>query len=372
MVAKLREARTVRGWSQTRLIYEIERYSQRNGCRIASTPSLRVYVSEWENGRRRISTEYAAILRALLGITNAELFSVENPRDPSNEDLLRSVDTARRIGPGMLKALTSQTELLRSMDREIGAAGMTDQMQAHLARLQHILAFAVLADVRRPVASALAEAASMAGWQALDMGAPERAWRHYELAKAAAHEADNPLHLAHAMGEQAFVLADAGQPRLAVSLVQEARQSGGTRLSPRLISWLYATEAELHALSGHQDACRRNLDRAAATLPDDSETRDPDLPNVFLNDLHLARWRGHALAVLGDDSSIDQLHSALASADRTFVRAQAGLRCDVAQAYLIRGEPDLARAHLAEASLMANRTGSVRHRRRIVRLMALC
>src|SRR5258706_249985 len=82
-----------------------------------------------------------------------------------------------------------------------------------------------------------ATAATLAAWQALDVGAADRAWRHYELAKQAAREAERPRYLAHAMGEQAYVLSDAGQPELALQLVQEALAVRGDT-PPRLTAWL--------------------------------------------------------------------------------------------------------------------------------------
>lgn len=340
---------------------------------IAATASLRVYVSEWENGRRRISAEYATILRSVLGLTDEELLSASAPGDATDdgyEGLARRVDTARRIGRSMVEGLVRQTELLRTMDRQVGAPALVDQVASHLAHLKEILSFAVLPDARRPVATVLAGAASMAAWQALDAGAVERAWRHYELAKTAAREAGDHAHLVHAMGEQGYVLADAGKPALGAELVSEARCSMGSGLPPRLLAWLLAAEAELNALAGEPDECRRLLDRATTTLPAGSNARDNGLPNVFLNDWHLSRWRGHTLALLGDDRAITDLYAALEVADQTFVRAQAGLRCDLAQAHQARGEHDAARSHLREARSLANQTGSLRHRRRIEQLAA--
>ena len=90
--------------------------------------------------------------------------------------------------------------------------------------------------------------------------------------------------------------------------------------------------------------------------------------SIFLNGGHLARWRGNALALLGDDDALTSLYEALDSADPTFIRATSGLRCDLAQAHLARGEHDQAQEHLQQARLLANRTGSVRHRRRIEQL----
>jgi hypothetical protein len=59
-----------------------------------------------------------------------------------------------------------------------------------------------------PPAAVLADAAGLAGWQALDTGSPAEAWLRHESAKAAAREAGSPVHLAHAMGQQAYALLD--------------------------------------------------------------------------------------------------------------------------------------------------------------------
>ncbi|MDX3226079.1 XRE family transcriptional regulator [Streptomyces sp. ME19-01-6] len=334
-----------------------------------------MYVSEWENGKRSISERYAAILRGVLGVTDDELFGRRGQTEPlpvagGYDDLVNRIESARSVSLNMVQSFMEQTELLRTMDRQMGAAGLVDQMTGHLTRLEDALTFAVLPDARRPVARALAGAATLAAWQALDVGAVERAWRHYELGKRAAQEADEPMYLAHAMAEQAYVLCDAGRPQLAVELVRNARRDGGTRLSPRLQAWLYAAEAELCAHADMPDDCRRALDKADACIPSGESDRDPDMLSIFLNGGHLARWRGNALALVGDDEAVSSLYSALDLMDPTFVRAQSGVRCDLAQAHLARGEFDQARDQLRQAQMLASRTGSVRRRRRIEQLTA--
>jgi transcriptional regulator with XRE-family HTH domain len=369
----LRTVRNAREWSQERLVHEIERYARQHMLSIASTASLRVYVSEWENGRRPISERYAKILRALLGATDDELHGRHAAPAAAIEadgydELVNRIDAARGVSLTMVKTFMDQTELLRTVDRQMGAASLIDQMTGHLATLEDALTFAVLPETRRPVALALAGAATLAAWQALDVGAVERAWRHYELGKRAAKEADEPMYLAHAMAEQAYVLCDAGRPEVAVQLVRDAQREGGKMMSPRLQAWLYAAEAEICAKAGMPEECRRALDNAVNLLPRGEDARDPDMLSIFLNQGHLARWRGNVLALLGDDEAVGSLYVALDSADPTFVRATAGLRCDLAQAHLARSEYDQAHAHLREARLLANRTGSVRHRRRIEQL----
>jgi hypothetical protein len=355
------------------LVREIEQYARQHMLSIASTASLRVYVSEWENGKRSISGRYAKILRSLLGVTDDELYGrhmtpVVALQADGYDELVTRIDAARGVSLTMVETFMDQTELLRTVDRQMGAASLIDQMSGHLSTLEDALTFAVLPETRRPVARALAGAATLAAWQALDVGAVERAWRHYELGKRAAKEADEPMYLAHAMAEQAYVLCDAGRPAVAVQLVRDAQREGGKMMSPRLQAWLCAAEAEICAKAGMPEECRRALDKAMRLLPPGEEARDPDMLSIFLNRGHLDRWQGNVLALLGDDDAVDSLYDALGSVDPTFVRATAGLRCDLAQAHLARGEHDQAHEHLSQARLIANRTGSVRHRRRIEQL----
>ncbi|MFI0741379.1 XRE family transcriptional regulator [Streptomyces sp. NPDC021100] len=371
MTNGLRTARNSRGWSQERLVREIERYARQHGAVVASTASLRVYVSEWENGKRPITERYAKVLRALLGVTDGELLGRDRESSVTADgydELVNRIDAARAVSLTMVETFADQTELLRTMDRQMGSAGLVDEMTAHLARLEDALTFAALPETRRPVALALAGAATLAAWQALDSGAAERAWRDYELGKRAAREAEEPMYLAHATAEQAYVLCDAGRPAAAVRLVREAQRLGGTSMSPRLRSWLYAAEAEICARASLPDDCRRALDNAIRLLPPGQEARDPDMLSIFLNQDHLSRWRGNALALIGDDDAVSDLYSSLDAMDPTFIRASAGVHCDLAHAHLARQEYDQARDHLQHARLLANQTGSVRQRRRISQL----
>ncbi|MER8099913.1 XRE family transcriptional regulator [Kitasatospora sp. NPDC094016] len=352
----------------------MERYARQRLLGIASTASLRVYVSEWENSRRPIGPLYASILRALLGLTDRELLGSDTTGNQplavaGYDELVVRIDAAHSLSRGTVDIFMAQTELLRTVDRQMGAAALVDQMQAHLKALEESLTFAVLPTTREPIARALAGAATLAAWQALDIGATERAWRHYELGKRAATESREPMYVAHAMAEQAYVLSAAGKNDLAVQLVQEAHRIVGTKASPRLDAWLHAAEAELLAQAGQTEACRRSLDLAAAALPAGASDRDPDMSSIFLNDSHLARWRGNVLARLGDDAAMSDLYDALATMDATFTRATAGLHCDLAQAHLAREEQSEAVGHLRQARLLANRTGSARQRSRINQLV---
>ena len=122
----LRTVRNAREWSQERLVREIEKYARQHMLSIASTASLRVYVSEWENGKRPISERYAKILRALLGATDDELYGrhiapVAAIEADGYDELVNRIDAARGVSLTMVRTFMDQTELLRTVDRQMGA-----------------------------------------------------------------------------------------------------------------------------------------------------------------------------------------------------------------------------------------------------------
>jgi tetratricopeptide (TPR) repeat protein len=159
------------------------------------------------------------------------------------------------------------------------------------------------------------------------------------------------------------VLLDVNQVGDAVQLVTAAHAAGAGLVPAVLDAWLLAAEAEALAAGRDTRRARHALDRAAAVLPADSQLEE--LPYISLNEAHLPRWRGNALAKLGDAEATDDLYRALDEMDPTFIRARAGLECDLAQALVARGDRAEARKHVARARKLAQQTGSVRQRRRI-------
>ncbi len=137
--------------------------------------------------------------------------------------------------------------------------------------------------------------------------------------------------------------------------------------APRTLrSWLAAAHGEALAAHGDHTASLRAFDHAAELLPD--EPAD-DRPYVALDTVHLARWRGHALARFGHPDAITTLTNALNQLDPTFIRAQTALRVDLATAHAANGHKDEARTHTDHATRLAAQVGSARQRRRITTLV---
>ncbi|MEU5193594.1 hypothetical protein AB0G86_05950 [Streptomyces scabiei] len=255
---------------------------------------------------------------------------------------------------------------MRQLDRRFGAAQLLPGLQGQIDHMQSLLHFSASPGARTALAAALTEAATLAGWQALDLGNYRQSWRLHEIAKTAAREARAPALLAHATAQQAYVLLDLGRAREAVEQVEYARSEAGGWLPPLMDTWLYAAQAEAHAAADEDAACRTALDRADAARPRDPA--DPALPFLFLAGPHLDRWRGNCLATLGADEALQDLTAALDAMDG-FNRAEAGVRCDLAVVLQRRGELEEARRQASLAQELALVTHSERQRRRIERIL---
>ena len=131
-------------------------------------------------------------------------------------------------------------------------------------------------------------------------------------------------------------------------------------------AWLLAAEAEAASFAGDSTATTAAMDAAADEL---AAVGGDGLPFVFLDEVHLARWRGNCLARLGDAEAIDWLARALNDLDSSFTRARAALHCDLAIAYLVREELDAVDEHARQAGELADVTMSVRQRQRVDRLL---
>lgn len=373
MTTKLRAARHRAGLKQSQVIAELTARAAAAGVPIALPASLKTMLSQFENGRRSVNEPYRSLFRSVYGLTDDELFGTM-PIAPTElqseyDVFAERIANARAVGPDAADAFARQTDALRAADRHLGVAPLLDQMATHLATLESALSHAIVPSIRRPLAAVLADAAAIAAWQALDLGAINRAWSYHETARAAALEAQDVVLLTHAMAQQAMVLLEVGDVASARELVQVALTEAGTKVPDRFRAWLHAAQAEVCSVADDPSTCRRGFDIAQDLVPPGAEAVEPDMPFIILNSSHLARWRGNAFARLGDPEAIDHLYRALDGDGAITSRAKAGLHCDLAMAHLQRGERDSASEHASRARRFARSAGSVRQQRRIDNLM---
>jgi hypothetical protein len=408
--AKLRTALQERSWSYTRLIAEMRRVAARERVALPTTQSLVVMLSRWCNDHERPSEFYRSILSAALGRPPATLGFVDSPEPTrssappsrfvedgiaawgqllggddvngaalSTAELLSGASWRRswqepgadrmaksgKVGAELLDVLDAMTESYRRLDRQLGAASVFDDSTHHLQRIARLRDASMTIDHRRRLAAAAGEVASLAAWQALDLGRPGAAWSYYSLATRAAREAgDRELH-AYVVAETSYVLLFGGQVRQALSLIKRARHlARGT--SPRLRAWLAAAHAEASAIAGSAADTLRALDQAEVAFQQVEPGSGPRWLAYF-GRAHLVRWKGHCLVAVGQpETALAVLQEGLGSVDASFVRARAGALVDLATLHLRQGEIDATCDVLARAFRLARETQSTKNQRRII------
>lgn len=370
MATRLQEARATRGWSQGRLVHELVTRGAAAGVALPGPESLKSQISRWENGHVVPEAQYRRLLREVYGLDDRDLgFStvISESVNSAGEELRVRLARAARVDAATLRLLAAQTDALRQLDRVQGGALVLEQLRVHIRHLETLRNHSTTPDLRMGLSAGLSDASSLAGWQALDMGALDQAWQHFERAKDAGREAQSPSLGAFALAEQAFVLLDLGEIESATSQLDNAIDQCDRGTSPRLRAWLHATRAEMAAAGGNLDDCTRGLDLATGLLP--GGLADEETPFLLLDSAQLERWRGHCLALCGAPQALDVLQRSLHIRDLS-VRAEAGLRADMAEALNRVGDIGSLRSEAETARRAAERAGSVRQRRRLEALLA--
>jgi hypothetical protein len=410
--ANLRSALDERGWSYTRLIAEMRRVAAREQVTLPTTQSLVVMLSRWCNDHERPSQFYQSILSTALGRPRATLGFIDAPAPTrptapastfvedgiaawgqllggdavngaalSTAELLSGMPWRRpqqkpgahramvpgKVGAELLDALDALTENYRRLDRQLGAASVFDDSTHHLQRIARLKDASMTTKHRGRLAAAAGEVASLAAWQALDLGRPGAAWSYYSLATRAAREAgDRELH-AYVVAETSYVLLFGGQIREALSLIKRARHlARGT--SPRLRVWLAAAHAEASAIAGNAVDTLRALDQAEEAFQQVEPGSGPRWLAYF-DRAHLVRWKGHCLVAVGQpETALAVLQEGLDSVDASFVRARAGALVDLATLHLRQGEIDATCDTLARAFRLARETQSTKNQLRIIQV----
>jgi hypothetical protein len=365
--SKLRRARLAAGLTQGDVRAKLVRARRARGKMPPKDASLKRMYTAWEKGDV-LPTDWQDELCEVFELPPSVLgFVAVDPVPPPLPTLPDAFEVVR-IDAAVIELLEQQTDFYWIQDRILGAA-LIPQTEAHVRHLEKLLRNALPGGHLPGAAVALAEAAALAGWQALDAGDLQKAWDLHDVAKSAGRQGDNPAVLAHVTAQQAYALLDAGRPTDAVELVQHARSPAmSSRVPPRLRAWLAAAHAEFLAAAGDRTGTLRRLEEAASLLPDGDT--DPELPYLMLNEANLSRWRGHCLARLGDDEAVDDLMSALSGLKAlSSRRAESGLRVDLALALRKRGDVAASREQAAIAAELAGSTGSTRQRSRISQLL---
>jgi tetratricopeptide (TPR) repeat protein len=289
------------------------------------------------------------------------------PTDTGTE-LRARLAASRTVDNQLVRVFQEQIDLARIVDRRLGGVGLLAELRERIAQMQHFLRHALSSEARTGLAGVLVDACTLAGWLALDQGTTVKAWDLYDHARTAARESGSAALEAYACAGQSTILLDVGEHTAAVELTEHA-QTIAQGTAPRLmLAWLAGAHGEACAANGQHTKSLRAFDEAARLISDG--TNPGEVPFLVFDCVHLARWRGNALARLGDQEAVDVLSRALQHLDPSFTRAETAMRVDLAGTLHAAGEIEAAAMHADRALSLALQIGSARHRARLSRMTA--
>lgn len=363
----LRAARTARQWSQTRAAHEIAALAHERGIVVAAPVSLKTQLSRWENGHALPEAHYRTLLCELYASSEVELGLAESAHEPDSSqrsaELLRAdLAASSAVDEEVVVLLRDQLDTARRLDRRLGAVAAEDSVRAQLSHLERILLHAVRPRIRRQVAALVAGAATLAAQHSLDRSRPSEAWNDYDLARAAAREAESWPLLGYTLARQSSVLLGLGEFESALATIEQASGAVQVDAPGPLRAWFSAHRGHTLAVAGEPESARSAYRLAERQLREQPRRIDivyPEAGFLKFDGADLLRHRGHTRLVMQEDTAaIDDLEEALRSGDSS-TRQLGGTHADLARALGATGRPVEAAEHARSARDIATRIGSL-------------
>lgn len=361
---RLRAARQQRGWSQSRLIFELDRQARADGVSVPGRDSLRCMISRWENGRIKPDEVYRTLLSQLYGLSETDLGFAFDPtwRLPTPPGAQPTVFPFRTspAGPELLDHLDRVFDDCARTDNLVGPRYVGGTVTQQLTMIDELCA-QTNGRTRDGLLARGARYAELAGWLHQDAGNLDAALYWSDRAMEYAQVLDDPHLTSYILMRKSNVTTDARQAGRALGLVTAALRHSD-RLTPRLRAVALRQQAVASALAGESDACGRAIDAAMteAVQAAAGPTGAPDLAS-YCTPSYIAMEAGACWTQLAEpDKAVTALRQGLDACPAAQQRDRGLGLARLASAHAIAGEPEQACAVGQQAVEVTVRTASAR------------
>jgi transcriptional regulator with XRE-family HTH domain len=355
METRLKDVRQARGWSQLRLIMELERVAQAHAVALPNRASLKTQVSRWENGHVVPHEPYASLLAEVYGLPLTEL---ELPHG-------RVVLPA----PPRPSTATLSCELLGCLDGLLGEYAKTDNavgpgpligvVAQHLAELEQ-LALTARAPLQRSVLGLCSRYAEFAGWLRQDAGDLAEAERWTDRALDFIEGVQDEPGRAYILMRKSAIAGERREHARSVTLAAAACR-GGDAMPSHLKALVFRQLAIAQALASDAYESARAVDVALLAAEAEDELANPAL--AYCTPGYVLMEAGVAAARLGNyELAVARLGSASSVWPSGFERDRGLCLARLALAEAARGNLDGACGVGHSAVDLAAVTGSARTR----------
>lgn len=358
MDTQLKYARRARGWSQLRLLVELERLAVTQGLPVPSRSSLKTEISRWENGHVNPSEPYVGLLAQVYELTPGELGLSGAAPLP----LVPIQGVADMHDPSRLSAesVTLMDELLDSYtktDNVLGPRHLLHVASQHVIHLEPMLirrSGGLRAEGLR-LASRFAE---MAGWLSQDAGDLAAAQHWTDRAPDFLEESADPVQRAYVLMRKSAIAAERQEHGRSLSLAAAACRSVDSR-TPRVRALALRQRAISHAMVHDERQSERSAEEAlkAIAVEDKSDCYGYCTPAYVAMESGVSAFRLHKL-----DVAAERLSAAAAGWPGGFARDQGLCLARLAVVEVARGNIDVACAVGRDALAVARVAESARTR----------
>lgn len=273
-------------------------YTDTTTHRLATTPSTTAHPEDaWMERRTFLGLVSKIVMGATLTATELNLIAAAPRETP----------VPQRVGEAEVTQLRAFTRALRTHDAAPGAGSCRDAILAHTQWAESLLTADYTDQVRPDLHSAVAEAKTLAGWTAHDLGLAKEARQYLTQALQDTQRAGQPAHSAIVLYYLGRVPLDNGDPTEALKLFQLGQIAAQDSRSATPVAFLLANEAVAYAHLGDARQAVTALRRAEDEYIHADQDEHPEFTRMFDQvALNTAAARVHSQLGLTDSRHRDQ------------------------------------------------------------------
>jgi transcriptional regulator with XRE-family HTH domain len=261
-MTQIREARSERGWSQSRLVHALRSQAAAEGLNLPGGESMRILLSRWENGHAVPDATYRRLLGAVLHRSPADLGFGDGA--PAGLPPLAVPCVGREPTPELVDHLDRLFRELARGDNSLGGAAVLAAAECE-ARALPALAGRASESVKTDLLRLAGRFAEFCGWLRQDLGDMRAALQWSDLGLRLAQEGQDREQMAYVLMRKSNLASDLGRGREALDFA-EAALDVGAELSPQSRAAILRQRALGHALGGNNKECMADVAAAFDAL----------------------------------------------------------------------------------------------------------
>lgn len=257
---RLKAARQSRGWSQMRLIAELERVSVARGVSPPTRASLKTQVSRWENGHVEPDEVYSSLLAEVYSTTAADLGLQSEPALWLPRPMVDGQPSS-----DLVESLSGVLEEYARADNAVGPGYLIGLTVQHVTELERV-AVEARGSLRVQILALCSRFAEFAGWLCQDAGDVLEAERLTDRALDFVEGSDDATARAYLLMRKSAIASERRDSVRALNLAEAASGSDPSRFPPQLRALLARQVAIAHATVRNQLESDRAADEALEAL----------------------------------------------------------------------------------------------------------